>query len=180
MKITLIILGAIAFAVILLCIFAPTDFKLERDITINKPRNIVFAEIKFLKNHAKWNAWLKKDPSAKMEYKGTDGTVGFISSWESENQELGIGEQEIITITEGERLEMQLRFKKPMEGKLASYITTESLGENQTKVTVGMYDKMPIPMNAIHLLVDTCFEIQKKMTDNMDAGLNDLKVILEK
>jgi hypothetical protein len=32
------------------------------------------------------------DPNAKMEYKGTDGTVGFISAWDSKIKYVGKGE----------------------------------------------------------------------------------------
>jgi len=180
MKITLVIFAVIVVAIVLLCAFAPRDFQIERDITINVPKNKVFGEIKFLKNHEQWNAWSKKDPNAKREYKGTDGAVGFISSWESDIQDLGTAEQEIIGIQDGEKFETQIRFKKPFEAKFSSYVTTESTGENQTKVTIGMYDKMPVPMNAISLIVNVCLGNQKKIIQNMDDSLSHLKSHLEK
>ena len=38
------------------------------------------------------------DPDLEKTYKGTDGTVGFVSSWDRNNEEVGTGELEIINI----------------------------------------------------------------------------------
>jgi hypothetical protein len=35
------------------------------------------------------------DPDMKKTYRGTDGTVGFVSEWESNKKDVGTGEQEI-------------------------------------------------------------------------------------
>lgn len=90
---------------------APKEFKLESEIKVNKPKAEVFGYLKFLKNHEQWNAWSKKDPAMKKEFKGTDGMVGFISSWESNHEEVGTAEQEILNIVEGLRLDTEIRFK---------------------------------------------------------------------
>ena len=52
-------------------------------------------------------------------FTGTDGTVGFISAWESDIKNVGSGEQEILNIVEGERLGYEIRFLKPF--KLTSW-----------------------------------------------------------
>ena len=51
------------------------------------------------------------DPDMKKTYRGTDGTVGFVSAWDSEKDDVGKGEQEIIKITDGERIDYELRFQ---------------------------------------------------------------------
>ena len=53
----------------------------------------------------------------KIETHGTDGTPGFVSAWNSTSNEVGEGEQEIKKITEGERVDTELRFKRPFETK---------------------------------------------------------------
>ncbi|AOP33094.1 hypothetical protein A0128_03995 [Leptospira tipperaryensis] len=180
MKILLYIIGGLVALIAVLALIAPKDFQLEREIVINKPKKQVFDQIRFLKNHEQWNAWSKKDPKMKKEFKGIDGTVGFMSSWESEHPEVGTAEQEIKSILEGERLETQIRFKKPFEASFISYATTQAIGENQTKVSLGMSDRMSFPVTVISFIVNVCFNQQKKIIDNMDESLSNLKTILEK
>ncbi|MBM9499189.1 SRPBCC family protein [Leptospira sp. 201903071] len=180
MKILLYIAGGLVALVVVLALIAPKDFQIEREIVINKPNKQVFDQIKFLKNHEQWNAWSKKDPKMKKEFKGIDGTVGFTSSWESENPEVGTAEEEIVKIVDGEKLETQLRFKKPFEASFTSYITTKAVGENQTKVSLGMFDRMSFPMTVISFILNVCLDQQKEIIDNMDESLKNLKTNLEK
>ncbi|TGN19150.1 SRPBCC family protein [Leptospira idonii] len=179
-KIILGILGAFVLAIAVLSFIAPSDFKLEREIVINQPVPVVFNHLKYLRNHELWNAWSQIDPNMKKSFSGTDGTVGFTSSWESEHEEVGTAEEEIKNIKENERFDTQIRFKKPFEASFNSYITTESVGEKQTKVVLGMADKMPFPVNVISFIVNVCLDQQQKIIDNMDKSLNSLKSILEK
>lgn len=153
-----------------------TQLKSERSIVINKPKAEVFAYAKMLKNQNDWGPWFKKDTSMKQETSGTDGTVGFITKWDSTNEEVGAGEQEIKRIVEGERLETELRFKRPFESKAASYLITEDAGNGQTKVTWGFDSEMPRPFNLMCLVVDMDALIGKDFQD----GLNNMKTILEK
>ena len=44
------------------------------------------------------------DPNIKTDFRGTDGTVGFISAWDSNNiKNVGKGEQEILNMVDGGR-----------------------------------------------------------------------------
>ena len=170
----LVVLCIVAFAAAVMLM--PTDFRIEREITINKPKAEVFAYAKMLKNQNVWGPWAKKDPAMKQEFVGTDGSVGFISKWDSAKDEVGAGEQEIKKIVEGERMETQLRFKKPFESNADSYLTTESVSDNQTKVKWGFTGAMPRPMNLMLVFID----MDKEVGKDFDEGLNSLKTILEK
>ena len=64
-------------------------------MVINKTKSEVFAYIKNQNNYSVWN---KKDPNSKIEYKGEDGTDGFVASWDSNMKDVGKGEQEIKKI----------------------------------------------------------------------------------
>ncbi len=178
-KILLVLAGLIVLliaAVVVLAFVAPTDMKVERQITINKPKAEVFAYMKMLKNQNIWGPWYKKDPAMKQEFRGTDGTPGFVSSWSSDNNEVGEGEQEIKKITESERIDTELRFKRPFETKSDAYMITEPAGENQTKVRWGFTDSMPRPLNIMMLAVD----MDKEVGKDFEEGLATLKTILEK
>jgi uncharacterized membrane protein len=100
-------IGILAIVAILLIVafFIKKEYAVEQEITINKPLADVFAYVRNIKNQNYYSVWNLKDPNSKMDYKGTDGTVGFIASWDSKNDEVGQGEQEIKSIVEGSRIE---------------------------------------------------------------------------
>jgi len=174
-RILLAIVGVIVL-LLLVALFLKKEYAVEREIVINKPKQEVFDYVKFLKNQDSFSVWAQMDPNMKKEYKGEDGTVGFISSWDSDHKQVGKGEQEIIKITEGERLDFELRFLEPFEAKDNAYMTTEAIGDNQTKVKWGFNGKMPYPMNMMLLFMD----MDAMLGKDLEAGLNNLKAVMEK
>lgn len=180
MKKILGILGGLIFLFIIvvgvLIFTTPTDFKVEREVTINKSKTDIYNYAKNLKNQNEWGPWIKKDPNIKLKTQGVDGEVGFISSWESENEEVGVGEQEILKLTEGSRIDTEIRFKKPFESTSRSYMTFDEIAPEQTKVKWGFTGSMPKPMNLMLLFVD----MDKEVGKDFDEGLQSLKTIMEK
>jgi uncharacterized protein YndB with AHSA1/START domain len=178
MKILKRILIAIVLLIVvalIVALFVKKEYTIEREVTINKPKQEVFDYVKLLKNQANYSVWVKKDPNAKMEYKGTDGTVGFVSSWDG-NSDVGKGEQEIKKITEGERIDLGLHFIKPMEGVADAYIATTAVDSNQTKVKWSFHNKAKYPFNLICLFMD----MDKMIGNDLAGGLTNLKTVLEK
>jgi hypothetical protein len=155
---------------------SPTDYRVERSVTINKPKAEVFNYVKFLKNQNDWGPWYKKDPGMTLSSRGTDGSVGYVATWDSKSDEVGAGEQEIKRIVDGERLDSELRFIRPFESKSDAYITTEAAGENQTTVKWGFSGSMPRPLNLMMAMMD----MDKAVGKDFEEGLNNLKTILEK
>jgi len=154
---------------------APTSMHIEREVTINKPKAQVFSYLKSLKNMSVWSPWAKMDPNMKVEYRGVDGAVGSVSAW-SGNSKVGQGEQEVKNILDGERIDFELRFEKPMKDTSTAYLITEAVNDTQTKVKWGMSGKSPFPRNIICFVMN----MQKKLTASFDEGLTNLKGILEK
>ncbi len=178
LKKILIVVGVILLIPVLLCIialFTKKDFVVERSITINKPKQEVFNYIKFIKNQDNYSKWMAMDPNAKKSYTGTDGTVGFASSWESTNKELGTGTQTIRTIAEGDSLVVDLHFVKPFENTATGYMITNDDG-GKTKVRWGMRGNMPYPFNVMMLFMN----MDKAGGDDLATGLTNLKKLLEK
>lgn len=170
----IIMLGLLLVGGILAAI-APTDVHVEREIVIDRPTEAVFAQLRPVKNHETWSPWFKLDPNLKKEYQGEDGTVGFVMSW-SGNDEVGAGEQEITKIVDGERIDYELRFKRPMEGTNTAYLITEPTGPDRTKVRWGMDGKMPVPFNVMCMVMG----MRAMLAADFDKGLADLKQHLEK
>jgi hypothetical protein len=163
--------GVVAAAVFI----APTDLKVEREITINKPHTEIYDYARILKNQNDWGPWHKKEPTMHQEFRGTDGQVGFVSYWKGKHEEIGEGEQEIKGLVEGKEINTELRFKQPYESRADAYMTMEPAGANQTKVKWGINFSMPRPMNAMCLIMD----MDAMMGKDLNEGLAGLKSIVE-
>lgn len=178
MKIVKRILVGIVIVIALLLVtalFVKKEFSAEKEVTINRPVAEVFDYISHLKNQDNFTVWAKMDPNMKKEYRGTDGTVGFVSAWEG-NSDVGKGEQEIIGINEGKRVDFELRFLKPFESTSTAYMTTEATSPTQTKLKWGMNGKMIYPLNIMGLFMN----MDEMIGKDFETGVNNLKVLMEK
>jgi uncharacterized protein YndB with AHSA1/START domain len=172
-KIILLIVVLIVAIPLVIALFVDNNYSITREIVINKPRQDVFNYIKFLKNQEKYSKWVMMDPNMKKEYRGTDGTVGFVYAWNGNNQ-AGEGEQEIKSIQEGEKLDLEIRFKRPFAGVAKTPFITEAVSANQTKVIWGMSGRSKYPLNFTNLFIDNM------LGKDIDISLRNLKAILEK
>ena len=179
MKILIIVLIVIATLIaifLVIALFIKKEYAVEREIIINKPKQKVFDYVKYLKNQDNYSKWATMDPKMKKDSRGTDGTIGFVSAWDSDHKNVGKGEQEIKEITQGERIDLELRFLKPFPGMANAFITTEIIGENQTKVIWGFESRMNYPMNLMLLFMD----MNNLIGRDLETGLTNFKTILEK
>ncbi len=172
----LMVFAAIIVLVLIVALFIKKEYTVEREVTINKNKQAVFNYIKFLKNQDNYSKWATMDPKMKKEFKGTDGTPGFVSAWDSDNKDVGKGEQEIKKISEGERVDLALHFIKPFDGKADAYMSTDSISPNQTRVKWGFKSTMKYPMNLMLLFMN----MEKMIGDDLQTGLDNLKGVLEK
>lgn len=157
-------------------IFVPRTMRFERQITIQRPSQEVFDYVVLLKNQAQYSKWEQIDPNMKKTYWGTDGTVGFVSAWESTNDEAGVGEQEIVRILPGKRIDYALRFKVPMETTNKTHLRVVSKGARETDVYWGFEGDTPYPLNTLAWL----FNMEEMVGNDFEYGLQRLKEILEK
>ena len=168
------LLGIIALLLIV-ALFRPKEYAVEREVTINKPVDSVFKYVKYLKNQNEFSVWANIDPNMKSTFTGTDGAVGAISAWESKVKEVGIGEQEITKINEGKRLDFELRFKEPMNDTAMGFMSTEMVSENQTKVKWGINGIIPYPIN----LMLPFMKMDQMIGNDLQKGLENLKAKME-
>lgn len=171
----LVILAIIIAIPLIIALFVKKEYSVERQVTINKPRQEVFNYVKYLKNQDNFSKWAMMDPGMKKEYRGTDGTVGFVSAWDSEKSDVGKGEQEIKSIKEGEKIDYEIRFKEPFPSVAPAYMATEPVSETQTKVKWGFNGRMPYPMNIMKLF----YNMDEMIGNDLQTGLNNLKKVLE-
>lgn len=169
------VLGILVLASVILLIAAPKNVVIEREIVINRPVANVFAYVRSLKNQDVYNPWFEQDPQVVREHLGPDGEVGNILKWKG-NKDVGVGEQEILSIRENERIDSQLRFKEPMQDINPGWLVTEALGDQQTRLKWGMRSELRTGVNVIYLLLNIKGTIEK----DFDRGLAKIKTELEK
>lgn len=173
LKKVLVGIGILLAIPLIAALFMSKDYAIEREISINKPKQEVFEYLKSLKNQSKWSTWSMMDPNMKQDYKGTDGTVGFVSSWESDK--MGNGEQTIKKIVEGERIETDLHFKGLFDSTAPTVLSTEAVSDSTTKVKWEMSGKMHYPMNFMQVFMS----MDDVIGTEYAKSLGNLKAILE-
>ena len=175
LKKILIVIAIIIAIPMILALFTKKEYAVEEEIAINKPKQEVFEYIKYLKNQNEYSKWATMDPEMEKSFRGTDATVGFVSAWKSDNKDVGSGEQEILKIDDGERIDFELRFFEPFESTESAYMTTQSLSDNQTEVKWGFKGHMDYPMNLMLLFMD----FEGIIGNDLATGLQNLKRKLE-
>ncbi len=173
-KLFIVILIVLAIPFIA-ALFIKQSYEVVASTQINQPTERVFDYIKHLKNQDNFSVWAQIDPDMEKSYRGQDATVGFVAAWQSQHQDVGSGEQEIIAIKDGSRLDYELRFLAPFTSTSPAYMTTQAIGESRTQVDWGFKGHLDYPMNLMFLFVDFETMIQK----DLQKGLNNLKSILE-
>jgi hypothetical protein len=171
-KIIFVTLVGIIAILLIAAFFVPKEYTVSVDQTIKKSKKEVFDYVKLIKNQEKYSVWILDDNTTKIEYTGTDGTVGFIAAWKSDKNNEGA--QEITEVVDGDRVAVDLRFKKPFESNQKAATIVTAVNENETIVTSQFYGKDKYPMNLFSLIG------KKVIKDAMTRNLANLKVILEK
>ena len=175
LKIAGLVLFSLIAIILLTALFVRKEYSVEREITISQPKQLVFDYVKYLKNQNNFSVWAKIDPNMKVSFRGTDGTVGFVSAWDSEVKEAGKGEQEIIKITDNERIDYEIRFLEPMKSTDYAFLQFSSVNDSTTSAKWGFYGKMPYPMNLMLIIMD----MDAMLGKDLEGGLKNLKSLLE-
>ncbi len=134
---TLIVIAALVIGILILLLiigmFVKKEYTVSREVIVNRPKSLVFDYIRFLKNQNEYSVWATMDPNMKKKFSGTDGTSGFVSAWDSENKNVGKGEQEILKVVDGERVDYEIRFIKPFESTSLASMSAVFVSDSQTE-----------------------------------------------
>lgn len=169
LKYLLLTLVGIIALVLIVAAFLPKTFHAGSVISINRPATEVFSYVSLIRNQGNYDAWSSQDPNIQKQYQGTDGTVGFTYEWKS--KKVGDGKQVITKVEPNKRIDMDLYFNGTDIAN-PSFIEVKELAPDQTEVRWEIDGKMPYPFNLMNLFYD--------MNKDFDAGLQNLKAILEK
>lgn len=151
------------------------SYSISSGVEINRARHDIYSFVKFLRNADRFNKWMMADPGSRKEFVGTDGTPGFIYKWDSDQKNLGKGEQEITGLTENERIDYEIRFIKPFEGISFASIRLADASAGATAVIWTFSGKRNFAMRIFHFL----FNLKKVLKKDLHTSLVNLKSILE-
>jgi len=168
-------IAGIIILVVVLIFLAPKTYQVSRSIEIFASKNSVFDYVRYLKRQNEWSPWFKKDAHMNIRITGIDGQVGAINYW-SGNKEVGEGEQEIMSIIDGEKVEMELRFYRPLKSISYCCLSLETITETKTKVIWSFKGETNFPMNIFTLFVN----MDKMVGTDFEEGLGTLKLIVER
>ena len=82
--------GVLVALYLIVALFAPGDYKVERERDYTVSKEILFEQVGLFENWLAWSPWAAKDPDAK--YTTTDdGAVGAKQSWIGDPDSVGTG-----------------------------------------------------------------------------------------
>jgi uncharacterized protein YndB with AHSA1/START domain len=172
---TLKLIG-IVLAVILIIIIGwgltlSGESHLERSITINAPVEKVFKSVNTFNNIKEWSPWARMDPNIIIDYSGPESGVGAKYDWESEDENVGIGSQEILESRENEYVKTQMVFG--IEGEFFAEFILKPV-EGGTEVTWTYDGKVQSFMWKFIML-----GMEGQLGPMYEQGLEDLKTYIE-
>ena len=170
----LIIMSSLIAIILIAATVVKKEYTVLREVTIGKNSQVVFDYIRIVKNQNNYSKWVMMDANVKRDYVGTDGTEGFVMRWDSENKNVGKGEQEIKRIVEGQRIDSEVRFERPFKNVAQTFMAATPVSEENTKVQWGMVGKNPYPFNLMNLF------IPDMLGKDLETSLTTLKKELEK
>lgn len=152
----------------------PDAFALERETTINAPREKVFALINDFHQWGVWSPWEKLDPNMKRTFSGTPSGVGSTYEW-SGNSDAGAGTMQITNTTPPSKVEIKLDFTKPFEANDIVEFTLDSTAAG-THVKWNMHG----PNNFMSKIMTVFVSMDKMVGPDFEKGLANLKAEAEK
>ncbi|MFY9308959.1 MAG: SRPBCC family protein [Bacteroidia bacterium] len=168
-----IVIVCIILLPFIVAIFIPRTYTVAVSETINKSQQEVYDYIRLLDNQKNYSIWVMEDPNLNPQIVGTDGTVGAIQKWNSKLEDVGEGEQEITALSP-ERMDVDLRFKRPFEGDAKAAYLFKAVSDSQTVITAEFYSNSPYPFNLPAYLFG-----KKMIAEAQTTNLQNVKRILE-
>lgn len=169
----LLVLVILVMAVYALGFFLPDHVAMRRDITINAPRETVFALIGNFNRWPAWSPWTERDPEARYTIEGTG--VGHLMAWTSDVKSVGNGSQRITAYDPPRCMESDLSFGS-MGGAHAVFHLDEK-GPSSTHVTwmfeSSMRRGVPVLMQPVATYMG--FMMERFLGPDYEKGLAGLK-----
>ena len=171
LKIILACIGIIILLFLVVSLFMPKTFDVQRSITIHAPADRVFAEVNDFSKMEHWSPWKDYDPNAKTTVEGNMGEPGYKFSWSSDNKNVGHGSLTRMTTEQNKSITNELYFED-FKMKSTNYWNFENAAGG-IKVTWGDRGELPFLFRCMGPMME------KGMAPDFEKGLNRMKEYCE-
>lgn len=172
LKYLLYFVGVLVLIAIVLGFVGPKSFDFNRSAIIPGSPEQVWPYVSSLQNMQLWSPWAEKDTAMVVEYTGTDGAVGSMSSW-SGNSDVGKGTQTITKLEPTSYTETEVQILGFLGGKFAGYLSLKDT-TGGTFVTWGMKGEHEF----VGRIMGSIFNMDKMMSPVFDRGLTKLSELV--
>lgn len=157
---------------IVLGLFGPADYRVERSIKIEATPAEVYEQIARSENWEKWSPWSAADPAPKYSIEKDGQVVEAKMSWDGEI--LGKGSMTITELVPNEKMVYKLSFFEPWEMSSVggfNYIQEDGV------VNLVWYDEGHIPFIQRPMML--FMDLEEMMGPQFEKGLKNIKGICE-
>jgi uncharacterized protein YndB with AHSA1/START domain len=152
----------------------PGTFKVERVATIKAPPERIFPMLNNLRAFVLWSPYERKDPDMQRTYSGALMGKGAVYEWDGDRNG-GKGRLAIADSSPPSKVVLRLDMMRPLEAHNLVEFTLAPTGDT-TDVTWSMKGEVRFIAKIVHLFLD----VDRMVGRDFEAGLADLKVIVEK
>ena len=166
-----IILLIIIALFLIIPLFLPTNFHIERSTVIEKPIDIVFQTAIDINQRAKWDPWIEMDPEAEINVQIEPGVIGSGYSWKSEI--IGEGKITINEFVPNQLIKSKIVFISPQSME-SDVIWNFVESDEGTKITWAFEGTLSYPVEKwFGLFMD------KSLGSQFEKGLSNFKSLVE-
>ena len=168
----LIVIASIIALLLIIAAFLPKKVDIKAATTIDASIDSVRDFVKILDNQRYYSVRVMADPTSKMTYTGTDGTIWASMSRDSTSNKVWAWTQTIIDMTPLKSITIEIQFDRPMKWTNHNHITMQNTW-NQTTVTQNFIWPSPRPFNIMTAI------FLPKLQSDLQQSMDNLKQHLE-
>jgi len=157
---------------LIVAIFLPSNFHVERSINIKSNKAKVYKAALNYDLRPQWDPWLSQDPAAEVKIEKTEDGPGSWYSWNGEI--IGSGKIMIKSIVLNKKILAKLEFYEPQQSK-SDVIWTFTEKEGNTKAIWAIEGTADYPIGRyLGIMMDSF------IGSDFEKGLNKFKTLVEK
>jgi uncharacterized protein YndB with AHSA1/START domain len=170
LAVALLVAGVLVYAA-----FQPDTFLISRSVIINAAPEKIYPYMSDFHKGDLWSPYEKKDTTMKRTFSGPESGKGAVYEFAGDKDKVGSGRLEIVDAVPPTRVVLTLDLTEPMKGRNIVEYTLEPKGDG-TNVTWSMRGTN----NYLSKLICTFVNVDKMVGSDFEAGLANLKALVEK
>lgn len=168
-----LVLVALAFLFVVVVALQPSDYRVERQVSIAAPAAVVFENVNNFQKWDAWSPWAKIDPDAKITFEGPEAGEGAVMTWNGDDS-VGEGKMTLVESSPDKAVKIKVEFSRPFEGSTNSAFAFAPEGDG-TEVTWSLDGSHNFMEKAFFLVMGG----EAMMGDDLSRGLSQLKSVVE-